>query len=125
MVLPSDLKAKIEDAVNAGQYLEVKKLIEGVKQSEVRDSETAAELLEVLRPCIENKCCALDGGVQTAIVNKIRDPIMIRADEKTYFDAVILNNRILLIQNIIPHTQVRDNKKMSLEQFKTFACQYG
>lgn len=121
----AQLKEKIQTSLKLGRYMEVANLVDSVKQSEIQDSSAAAALLQIFQLCIDNKCCALERKVQTAIINQIRAPIQTRADDKTYFDAVILSNRILLIQGNIPRTFSFQEKKMSLEQFKTFVNQHG
>lgn len=121
----AQLKANIQTNLKMGKHMEIANLVNSVKPSDVPDSAAAAALLQILLLCIDDKCCAQERKVQVAIINQIRSPIQTRADDKTYFDAAILSNRILLIQGTIPRTFSFQEKKMNLEQFKTFVNQHG
>lgn len=121
----AQLKESVQTNLRLGKYMEVAKLVSGVKPKEVQDADAAAALLQVLALCVDNRCCALERSVQTAVIDQIRGLVQLHADDRTYFDAVILSNRVHLLQGTVPRTFSFQGKKMSLEQFKTFACQHG
>lgn len=121
----AQLKESVQTNLRLGKYMEVANLVRAVKPSEVRDAETAGLLLQTLTLCVDDARCALERNVQTAVVEQIRGLVQRHADDRMYFDAVILSNRIYLLQGTEPKTFDFQGKKMSLTQFRTFAAQHG